>query len=343
VFGQATYHLTQAWRITAGVRGNSDYFRDISDNFSALSINTVIHSRQDTVPTWRVETDYDLSPRTMVYASYARGYKPGGVNGSYGQALIPITFKPETNDAFEVGSKNQFLDRALTLNLAAFYYNQRNFQYIETDPVPFAGGIANVPKVRDYGVEIEGQYVARDSRFHLGGSLALEKGQVVGAYRTIDSTVANAIETNPSPSSPCAFGGAFYDPACWAAVIAAARDIDGKAPPAMPEVSGSLSASYRFDLLSGTITPRLQYTYRDAEWARIFDEPGLDRIKAYGVTDVYVEYAPRGSRVRLSLTAANLFNVAGVNSRYTDAYGSGQTSQQYIPPRQVIGTIAYSF
>jgi iron complex outermembrane receptor protein len=32
-----------------------------------------------------------------------------------------------------------------------------------------------------------------------------------------------------------------------------------------------------------------------------------------------------------------------VNSRYTDPFGTGQTSQQYIPPRQVVATIAYSW
>jgi iron complex outermembrane receptor protein len=36
-------------------------------------------------------------------------------------------------------------------------------------------------------------------------------------------------------------------------------------------------------------------------------------------------------------------NKAGVNSRYTDPYGTFQTSQQYIPPRQIVGTIGYSF
>jgi len=56
-----------------------------------------------------------------------------------------------------------------------------------------------------------------------------------------------------------------------------------------------------------------------------------------------VEYAPAGSNLRVSLTATNVGNVAGINSRYTDPYGTGQTSQQYIPPRQVVGSIAYRF
>lgn len=343
VFGQATYHVSDVLRVTAGLRYNSDDFKDNSYNFSAFGKNTVVHSKKGNVPTWRLEADYDLTPDNMLYASYARGYKPGGVNGSYGQQLIPPTFRPEKNDAFEVGLKNYFFDRSLRLNVAAFYYQHKDFQYIETDPVPFDGGIANIPKVRDYGVEFEAQYVGLDEHLHLGASLALEKGEVQGKTLVLDSTVVNAIENNPSFSSPCAFGGAFYNPACWAAVLAAARDVNGKEPPAMPKVSGSVNASYRWDLPSGALTARAQYTYRGSEWARIFNEPILDKVKAYGVTDLYVEYAPTGAKWRVSLTGTNLFDKAGVNSRYTDPYGTGQTSQQYIPPRQVIGTIAFAF
>jgi iron complex outermembrane receptor protein len=126
-------------------------------------------------------------------------------------------------------------------------------------------------------------------------------------------------------------------------VIASAKNIEGKTPPAMPKVSGSVNASYRFDLAAGSLTARAQYTYRGSEWARIFNEPGLDYVKSYSVTDLYFEFAPNGSHLRYSLTATNLFDKAGVNSRYTDPYGTGQTSVQYIPPRQVIGTIAFAF
>jgi iron complex outermembrane receptor protein len=341
IFGQVTYHVSDALRITAGVRTNTDDFTDNSYNFSAYGANTVVHSQKDSVPTWRVEADYDLTPDNMVYGSYARGYKPGGVNGSYGQVVIPTTFQPEQNDAFEIGSKNAFFDRSLRLNVAAFYYEHKNYQYIETDPVPFDGGITNIPNVRDYGVEFEAQYVGMDSHLHLGGSLALEKGEVVGNTMVLDSTVVNAIENNPS--GPCAYGGAYYSPTCWAAVTASARNVSGNAPPAMPEVSGSVNASYRWDLPKGALTARAQYTYRGSEWARIFNEPNLDKVNGYGVTDLYVEYAPTAAHWKLSLTATNLFDKAGVNSLYTDPYGTGQTSEQFIPPRQVIGTIAFAF
>ncbi|HWF00137.1 MAG TPA: TonB-dependent receptor [Caulobacteraceae bacterium] len=350
VFGQATWHVTDTFRVTGGVRGNWDHFEGNSYNFSAFGTGSVLVTRSDATPTWRLETDWDATPNNMLYASYSRGYKPGGVNGKDAQVfsgieVIPATFVPEHNDAFEVGSKNWFLDHTIRLNAAAFYYIQKNFQYIEYSPHPFGSGISNIPEVHDYGVEIETNYVSTDSRLRIDGTLALERGRVATSYKSIDSTVANAIE-NPAPtnfSSPCAFGGAYYNPACWDAVVASAIDLKGARPPNMPEVSGAISASYRFDLFGGVLTPRVQYIYRGSEWARIFNDPTLDRVPAYGVVNLNLEYQPHDSKLRVDLTATNIGNVAGVNSRYTDPYGSGQTSQQFISPFQIIGTVAYSF
>ena len=259
------------------------------------------------------------------------------------QAVVPETFHDETNTAFEVGAKSNYLDHQLRLNVAAFYYLYHDMQYIEYDPVPFASGISNIPSIHEYGVEAEGSFQSRDHHLHLDGSIALENGIAQGDYRTINSTIANAIENTSSQTSPCAFGGKYYNPACYAAVEAAAEDIHGKTPPDMPKISGSVSGSYDFDTPFGVLTPRAQYVYRGSEWARIFNVPGLDRVRAYGVTNFNLDFHPTGSRLRLSLTATNAFNVDGVNSKYTDPYGTGQTSQQYIPPRQIIGSVAFAF
>jgi iron complex outermembrane receptor protein len=256
--------------------------------------------------------------------------------------VIPASFQPETNTAFEVGSKNEFLDRSLRVNAAAFYYLYKDMQYIEEDPVPFAGGISNIPNVHIYGVEAEAAYVGMDGRLRIDGQISLEKGEVAGPYYTLDSTVVNAIESEPYPS-PCAFGGAYYNPACWAAVIASEKNIEGRTPPAMPAVSGQIAASYRFDVPTGSLTPRVEVVYRGSEWARIFNEPSLDRVPAYTVTNLELAYRPTRSHFEASLAATNVFNVAGINSQYTDPYGTGQTSRQYIPPRQVILTLGYSF
>ena len=346
-FVQATYHILPSLRLTAGGRMNVDHYSDVSNDFSNIpgvgpGFSTAANEIWDHVPTWRAELDWDATPDNMLYASAARGYKPAGVNGNNTSVIVPFTFQRETNTAFEVGSKNEFLDRSLRVNAAAFYYLYKDMQYIEEDPVPFAGGISNIPNVHIYGVEAEAAYVGMDGRLRIDGQISLEKGEVAGPYYTLDSTVVNAIESEPYPS-PCAFGGAYYNPACWAAVIASEKNIEGRTPPAMPAVSGQIAASYRFDVPTGSLTPRVEVVYRGSEWARIFNEPSLDRVPAYTVTNLELAYRPTRSHFEASLAATNVFNVAGINSQYTDPYGTGQTSRQYIPPRQVILTLGYSF
>jgi len=339
-FLQVTYPFSDRLRLTAGGRFNDDSYDLSALNFSAFSIADVRHRYSNHTPTWRAELDFDVTPDSLAYASFTRGYKPGGVNGIAGAAVVPDSFKPETNTAFEVGSKNFLFDRHLRANFAGFYYDYRNQQYIETDPVPFDGGMANIPSVHVWGGEAEFSYLALAERLRINGNLTAEGGAIQGSYRTIDSSVQKTIE-NSNPA--CLFGGAFYNPACWAAVIAASRDIGGNEPPKTPGVSGSLNVSYAFSAVHGTLTPRAEYIYRGSMWARVFEEPALDKVKAYGLWNLNLDYAPDDGNYTLSLTVSNLLDKAGVNSRYTDPYGTFQTSQQYVPPRQILGTIGYSF
>jgi iron complex outermembrane receptor protein len=70
--------------------------------------------------------------------------------------LVPLTYKPEHVWAYEVGSKNRFAGGRVTLNTAAFFYDYRNMQYQEEDPIPYQGGVSNVPKTHIWGAEAEG-------------------------------------------------------------------------------------------------------------------------------------------------------------------------------------------
>ncbi len=344
-FAQGTYHITDNLRVTGGVRLNYDSYDNIAYNFSGFGHSTVPHKYWDLVPTWRGEVQYDLTPENMLYASAARGYKPGGVNGKGGLLETP-TFSPETNTAFEVGSKNSFLDNSLRANFAAFYYIYKNMQFIATDPIEFAGGVENIPSTHIWGGEAELSYTALQQKLHVDGTLSLEDGQIEGTYKTIDSTVQQQIiATAPG----CRFGGVFYNPACWNAELAAERNVGGNAPAKMPNVLGSLSLSYDFSvpdgmiIPSGIFTPRLTYIYRGSFWQRIFAEPSVDKVPGYSLVNLNFEYVPTDSPITVQLTISNLFDEAGVNSRYTDPYGTFTTSQQFIPPRQIMGTVSYSF
>ncbi len=79
--------------------------------------------------TGRAVLDYKITDENLVYASYSRGYKSGGVNPPLSPGSgVPDFFNPEFIDSFEVGSKNTFLDGRLRLNVAAFYYKYKGLQ-----------------------------------------------------------------------------------------------------------------------------------------------------------------------------------------------------------------------
>jgi len=111
----------------------------------------------------------------------------------------------------------------------------------------------------------------------------------------------------------------------------------------MPNVTASLALSYDLPVYAGTLTPRVEYIYRGAMWARIFAEPAVDRIPSYDLVNLNFEYVPDDAPWKVDFAVTNLFDEAGVNSKYTDPYGTFTTSEQYIPPRQFLGTIRYSF
>ena len=79
--------------------------------------------------TGRAVLDYKITPDNLLYASYSRGYKSGGINPPLSPVfLVPSTFAPESVDAFEIGSKNSFGNGQLRLNLTGFYYKYKGLQ-----------------------------------------------------------------------------------------------------------------------------------------------------------------------------------------------------------------------
>jgi len=79
--------------------------------------------------TGRAVLDYKITDDNLVYASYSRGYKSGGINPPLQPIFaVPESFLPEKVDAFEIGSKNSFGNGALQLNLTAFYYKYNDLQ-----------------------------------------------------------------------------------------------------------------------------------------------------------------------------------------------------------------------
>jgi iron complex outermembrane recepter protein len=103
-----------------GVAGVQE-FREESASFTRLTGRAVID--------WKPELSF--TDDTLIYASYSRGFKSGGINPPFDAALFPNaqkTFGPETINAFEVGTKNRFNDGKIQLNLTGFYYDYKDLQ-----------------------------------------------------------------------------------------------------------------------------------------------------------------------------------------------------------------------
>jgi iron complex outermembrane recepter protein len=126
VFGQATWSPTEVLHLTAGLRYNNDHKEAASSQTFGGGPVVRYPATGNNEETWTKTTGtlrvaYDLSPQNMIYASYSTGYQAGG----FGYGSTP-EFQPEENDAYEIGSKNRFLDDRLQLNVEAYYYDDRN-------------------------------------------------------------------------------------------------------------------------------------------------------------------------------------------------------------------------
>jgi iron complex outermembrane receptor protein len=155
-FGEANYNVLSNLKLTAGLRWTDDqkHFSDIPswlvESGWGYPVFGVVNQQWDqftgrTVANWTPKLDF--TEQTLIYGSYAHGYKAGGANppgaiftSQYQPAnssvfdvnpTHPLTFKPEFIDAFELGTKNTLLDGALTLNGDFFYYNYENYQVSE--------------------------------------------------------------------------------------------------------------------------------------------------------------------------------------------------------------------
>jgi outer membrane receptor protein involved in Fe transport len=156
LFGEIYYNFSDTFKITAGLRYNNDKksvrarstlasfavpvnatnafdspFVGAFDADPGTPGNQLFQERNVSFSefTGRVVLDWQVSDDSLLYASYSRGYKSGGINPPLQPIFaVPESFTPEFVNAFEIGSKNTFLDGALRANITAFYYQYKGLQ-----------------------------------------------------------------------------------------------------------------------------------------------------------------------------------------------------------------------
>ena len=117
---------------------------------------TLCGSRKFKFGTYRAALDYKISPDNLIYASFSTGRHSGGFGAGTFAANNPgafTTFDSEGVSAYEIGSKNQFLDRRLQLNVTAFYNHYTRLQAQGTQQVTINGAIQNVTTIFNTGSE----------------------------------------------------------------------------------------------------------------------------------------------------------------------------------------------
>ena len=206
--------------------------------------------------------NYHVSDVSLLYASFANGYKSGGFNGEVINNATHFAdeglFGAETVNAFELGSK--FTRDSLTFNLAGFYqfYDSPQARIF----VPFdldnggsftSNSLSNLNKATSYGVEAEGHWTPVDGLDLSGGVTWLQ----------------TEIQQDEDPNVP-----------------QNADIFDGNPLPFASEFSATLSASYQWPVsnnMSARVSGSGKYQsefFLDAEGLESRKQDGYETIDA---------------------------------------------------------------
>ena len=253
LFGQLSWKITDKLTIQPGIRVNYDkkdglYARRVFANgnlANEITANTpssaIVNAQRDALTpqiapanfsAWNFSYDfnvnYKITPDILLYATYAKSFKTGGINlngvpnlpGSTQPNLSVAAIKPESINHYEIGVKSTFWDRKVVLNLSAFRTDIKDYQALVNSGATSTarGYLANADKVRTQGIEVD--FSLRPSeRFNVYFN---------GAY-----TDAKYVRFPGAPCPPELSGGAQVS--C---------DVSGQRLPGVSKYSASYGAEY---------------------------------------------------------------------------------------------------
>lgn len=306
VFADATYKVTDALEISAGVRYTTDDkrsgYRGTLDNggsvfgsgsaaraaVPATARGIFLQTTPDGKPqysslsdsglTYRLVGRYAVSEDMSVFASYARGRRPEVL--SVAAPLAPlgnVRFAPvaaEIVDSYELGIKSQWFDRRLSLEGSVYRYSYTNFQTsIQTSP----GVFQTISAGDASSTGFEGQVNWRPT----------DQLSLFGTYA----------------HGPARFDNGRFEGNQWRL---------------SPDNSVSLGLKYEVPVASGTVTMLPTYSWQ----SKLFfdndnDIPALqttgDRIQdefqdPYGLMNLRISYKPTEGKWKLEAFASNLLD-----------------------------------
>ncbi|MBQ1541375.1 MAG: TonB-dependent receptor [Caulobacteraceae bacterium] len=350
LFGEVYYKLTDDLKVTGGLRYTDDAKKAVNYPIMLLAPGQGLTASGTQYAKFKETTgrlNIDWSPklsftdRTLIYASYSRGYKGGGFNPPAAVASPP-TYAPEFVDAYEIGTKNTLLNGSLLLNLTGFYYNYSGYQIAK---------IVNKTAVNEnidakiYGAEFESIWEpVRRLRFNANigyldteisngssidtlnrtqGNPALTVVKAKDGSNCVAPTAGVAgvlaiIQGLPgAPNVP----GVTGTPSAILGICAGAYSalgvtpsegvpvgLKGKELPNSPHWTVSLGAQYRWDFASDwSATLRGDYYHQSESYARIFNTVA-DRLQAWDNVNATLTVSNKSWGFDAQLYVKNLLN-----------------------------------
>ncbi|CAN7228553.1 TonB-dependent receptor [Phenylobacterium sp. LjRoot219] len=241
-YGQATLHLTDQWRLTGGLRYTQDNKKGRFDQTvgggapltgplaplaalrAALAVPVSYKAKtDDSDVSGQLNLAYQATDDILAYGNLARGYRSGGINLSQLPAGASATIDPETVDSAEIGLKTRFLDRRVTLNVAAYYQRDKDYQGTMVVTGTTKTYLANIPKVEVKGVEVD---------------LRAEPNRHLSFYA---SAAYNDANYKSYPDAPCGLEN----------ILSTSCDLSGRPLAGVPLWSVSAGAEFRQPLTLG--------------------------------------------------------------------------------------------
>jgi iron complex outermembrane receptor protein len=343
IYGQGTFALTESSRIIGGLRYTRDEVYSEVTNFYGRGGTDILEIDSNKM-TGRLAYEQDINDATLAYASYTRGFKPGGSNLTFGRedVVSPIvvlpTFEEETIDAYEVGLKTDLDGGRIRINTAAFMYSYDNLQYQATDPEVFQGGVGNIPESEIYGAELEFGAFLTDSLL-FDARLAWLETEITSSHLALDN-----VQSEAATNALLAQGVGLFSQEVEIARAAQIEDIRGNELPKTPSLTGNVALTHTGSLNGfGELKTSLSLTYRGDFKHRVFNNDVTDQVGSYTTIDMLMKLTPESSPWSVELIGKNLTDRDGINARFTDVFGVGATGDQFIPPRQLSVRVGMTF
>jgi iron complex outermembrane receptor protein len=254
-FGEAAWAVTDQFKATAGLRYSKTKF-----SFQTLTGGPQLYGpnasgsgdQKENSFTPKVNLSYQIDPANMVYATYAKGFRPGGANNpvpfaacsldfqNFGISGAPQTFQSDSVDSFEVGAKNNFNNR-VKLASSIYYIKWNNIQQTVIPPICQISWIQNLGQAVAKGADLQADLALTDNL-----TVEIAAGYTDARYSKSDN-----------------FG-----------LVTEGDAITGHSGQPGAPFTASIGLEYRFSVASRESFVRLDYEYEGApKWPSPIEDP----------------------------------------------------------------------